>query len=98
MRYRAEKNEKNTKDQVGKYKHDFLKYFEMKLTKQGAAVDLDGTGTGNNANKIPKRKKTNAKNSVADIAENVQSLINFGKKQSDKMKDLKKITIKPEKL
>lgn len=73
---------------IEEYKNDFLKYFEMKLTKQEMILD---SANLNNANKIPKRKQLTDKDSVEAIAANIQTLINFGKDQRNKMGDMKKL-------
>lgn len=73
---------------IDEYKNDFLKYFEMKLTKQEMILD---SANVNNANKIPKRKQLTDKDSVEAIAANIQTLINFGKDQRNKMGDMKKL-------
>ena len=65
-----------------------MKYFEMKLTKQEILLESSGTGP---ITKVPKRKKINNKDSVESIANNVQTLINFGREQRQKLTELKKI-------
>ena len=81
---------------VNGYKDDFVDFFRMKVTQEGAAIDPTSEGRGvsqsnsNNA-KLPKRHKSNAKDSVESIASNVQALIEFSRDQSQKMRHLKKI-------
>lgn len=60
---------------VKEYKGDFLKFFKMKITKEGAAMDPnagDSRVTTTNANsKLPKRKLLSNKDSVDTIANNL---------------------------
>lgn len=67
---------------VKEYKGDFLNFFKMKITKEGAAMDPSGDTrvTNSNANnKLPKRKMLSNKDSVETIATNLQTLIEFSR-------------------
>jgi hypothetical protein len=73
---RMRKHQENKKKLVNGYKDDFVDFFRMKVTQEGAAIDPTSEGNGvtksnsNNA-KLPKRHKSNAKDSVESIASNV---------------------------
>lgn len=71
------------------YKKDFLDFVKMKVTQEGAAQDMnEGRQTKSNSNsvKLPKRTKSNVKDSVEDIAKNLHALIEFSREQSQKMR------------
>ena len=57
------------------YKQDFIKFFEMQLTKQGADLDPSGSSklqsSTSNPHKMPKRKKHSKEDSVDSIAKTV---------------------------
>ena len=73
---RMRKHHENKKKLVNGYKDDFVDFFKMKVTQEGAAIDPTSEGRGvsqsnsNNA-KLPKRTKSSAKDSVESIASNV---------------------------
>ena len=59
---------------VKEYKGDFLKFFNMKITKEGAAMNPSGDTrvmNSNANNKLPKRKMLSNKDSVDTIAGNL---------------------------
>ena len=69
---------------MGKYKGDYVKFINKKLTKGGQSVNekkdtdnIDNTELG----KLPKRYKNHPQDSVEEIANNVQALIKFGRDQ-----------------
>jgi hypothetical protein len=68
LKQKLDKTKEKQKKIIDEYKNDFLKYFEMKLTKQ--EMILDSTNS-NQANKIPKRKQLNDKDSIEAIAANI---------------------------
>ena len=81
---------------VTEYKEDFLKFFEMKLLKDGgdkmgghAAAQATASSNGI---KLPKRKKPTVHDSVEVISQNVQALIKFGREQSAKMLEIQQIS------
>ena len=78
------KHQENKKKLVNGYKDDFVDFFKMKVTQEGAAIDPTSEGRGvsqsnNNNAKLPKRTKSSAKDSVESIASNVQALIEFSR-------------------
>ena len=75
------------KQRIKEYKKDFLDFIKTKVTQEGAATDLSGDSRGGskgNSNnlKLPKRTKSTVKDSVEDIAKNLQCLIAFSREQS----------------
>lgn len=81
---RMRKHQENKQRLLKGYKADFLQFFKMKVTQEGAAMDPTSEGRGVSQNnsinvKLPKRTKSSAKDSVESIAGNVQALINFSR-------------------
>ena len=90
---RVRKIETENKKAVGKYKGDYVNFMNKKLTRGGAAekdkkdTDMDMVELG----KLPKRYKNHPQDSVEEIANNVQSLIKFGRDQQRKLNELKRM-------
>jgi hypothetical protein len=91
---RVRKIETENKKAVGKYKGDYVKFMNKKLTRGGQSVAekkdtdiMDSTDLG----KLPKRYKNHPQDSVEEIANNVQALIKFGRDQQKKLNELKRM-------
>lgn len=77
IKQKVDKQRQLMEEQIKSYKLDFVRYFEMKVTKQEVMLD---NGSNNHGSKIPKRKKLDyQKDNIESLSENVRTLINFGR-------------------
>ena len=78
---------------VGKYKNDYVKFMNKKLTKGGLqeGQNKDSDTHDFDIGKMPKRYKNHPKDTVEKIANNVQVLIKFGRDQQRKLNELKRM-------
>ena len=89
---KIKKMETEQKKMVANYKSDYVQFMSKKLTKGGqTSMEKDTDSSVLDLGKMPKRQKNRPQDTVDEIANNVQALINFGREQQIKLNELKRM-------